>query len=38
LDTELRLAIVQALINEAEAGRLEEDHLKQVALIFVGPR
>ncbi|WP_133767867.1 hypothetical protein [Enterovirga rhinocerotis] len=33
-----RLALVQALIDEVEAGQTEPDHLRDVALIFIPPR
>lgn len=37
LDTETRLALVQALIIEAEKGRTDATHLRDVALTFVPP-
>lgn len=32
-----RLAMVQALLDEAEAGHVDRDHLREVALIFAPP-
>ena len=38
LSSETRRAVVQALIDEAEAGRTDEGHLRDVASIFFPPR
>ena len=38
LDSETRLALVEALIAEARAGRADPSHLRVVALAFVPPR
>ncbi len=35
LDTDQRLALVRALIDEAVAGRVDAAHLKGIALVFV---
>lgn len=38
LSSDTRLAVVQALIDEVEAGRADERHLRDVASIFFPPR
>lgn len=38
LSSETRLAVVQALVDEVEAGRTDEGHLRDVASIFFPPR
>lgn len=38
LSTEMRLAVVQAPIDEADNGRTDESHLRDVAAIFFPPQ